>query len=322
MKSFLCVLCFLVQGLMAESLEVRSYRVELGVFYRVHMSLNAKNDFHRPSSLDVREGWEKWLGAKVKKAPFESRFLKNARELRDCRKRVAEMFKDEEFSGMAVYDSGAGRFVIQASLHEHWVLQQLLMNRSQVMMRTEVAVYRVPEVQKEKSKVFGEVKRPEGELLSSVLCVHQAGQEFEVRAPDGLLEFKGEAQMDLLHRDIDLRLSLEAKLPLAQFSMKTGCALSTGIPMNYELGSLDGQSSVVLVLQSDFILIDGTLLDDWILKEEGAAFLKEERRAILGELDQANDWGDEIRRFTVPAAFGMSLILRSHYHFTKEMLQS
>ena len=59
--------------------------------------------------------------------------------------------------------------------------------------------------------------------------------------------------------------------------METGFVVERDEPFIVELGSKDGVSSLVAVMKQDLVLFNGAKFDEWILKEEGGAFLKEER---------------------------------------------
>jgi len=231
MRVVLSVLFFLVQGLMAEVQEVRSYRVE---------NLAEHRFFEREVDLDA-EGipLEEWLGAVVTKAPFASRFLKDVTEMRDFTPSLAAMFA-QKFTGKAVYDPKSGRLVVQTIPREHSMLQQVLKWRGPVMIQTEVSVYRSPGVVTENRTLFPDEEIVGAELLGNVGGLHLPGQGFEVRTPEGNLELKGEGQVDLNDHTVELGLKLNSALPLGKFRLDTRLWLSAGKPLRYEVGSLDG----------------------------------------------------------------------------------
>lgn len=289
----------LVTGAWAEPLEVRSYRVGLVALVSAHHELFEDDE--------ANYGGEDWLGDLVKEAPFESRFLKGERKLRDCSVRVGEMIWKKEFEGQAVYDGGEGILVVRASEREHRSLQMSLEHRIPTMIRTEISVYEMPGVVAGiRSPVWKGA--PEGAVfLTGLSFLHFPGQPAESRGPDGDFSVELETQLDSNDGITENRMALKVDLPEVGFEWKTGFVWVLGVPMVQEVGSVDGEKSVCVVMKQDRVLIDGSLFDEWVLKEEGGAFLLDERLSAFEPMTHADDGAGneegEVRRFTVPPTF-------------------
>ena len=300
MKVILSVwlLMALVTGAWAAPLEVRSYRVDL-------LTLGAA---HRDVVEDYEVNFEggDWLGDLVTEALFESRFLKGERELRDSSVRVGEIIGMKGFKGQAVYDGAEGVLVMRAGERDHRALQEKLENRILTMIRTEISVYEMMDVV---AGIISPVWKgaPEGAaFLTSLSFLHFPGQTAESRGPDGNFSVELETQIDSNDGITENRMALKANMPEVGFEWKTGFVWVLGVPMVQEVGSLDGEKSVCVVMKQDRVLIDGSLFDEWVMKEEGGAFLLEERLVSLEPkvpVDDAGNEEGEVRRFTVPPTF-------------------
>lgn len=299
MKMILMAMIFLQGVLLAGEMEVRCYRVGLMEFGRVY-------SFAMDDYSFARDG-EEWLGEVVTEMPFESRFLKGVESVRDCTKRVEELVGRMKFEGTAVYDSKGGVLVLKAEEKSHEGFGDGFGSGFPRMIRTEVSVYTVPGVMRGRRSVAWE-SVPEGaELLTKLSCLALPGQSFTAGSTDGGFLMEGEVQIDGNDDYADNRATWTVRLPEASFSWKTGFISLLGVPWVYEVGSLDGKKTVLAVMKTELVLMDGTLMDEWILKEEGGAFLLEERLARLAKLgvpEEEPDFGEgEVRRYTVPPTF-------------------
>ena len=224
------------------------------------------------------------------------------------------MIWKKEFEGQAVYDGGEGILVVRASEREHRSLQMSLEHRIQTMIRTEISVYEMPGVVAGiRSPVWKGA--PEGAVfLTGLSSLHLPGQPAESRGADGNFSVELEAQLDSNDGITENRIALKADMPEVRFQWKTGFVWVLGVPMVQEVGSVDGEKSVCVVMKQDRVLIDGSLFDEWVLKEEGWAFLLEERLVSLKPkvpVDDAGNEEGEVRRFTVPPSFEMFIYLGS-----------
>ena len=286
----------MVQGLWAAPLEVRSYAVDLRSFA----------DAHRESdNLETDYGNSEWLGALVKKAPFESRFLDGVTLMRDCSKSLGQVLGMKGYEGVAVYDLEKGKIVVKGDELVHFEIEELFRYTVITSLRTEISVYVVPGVLPGKRSLVWE-GAPEGaELVTMLSCLHRPGQIFKARTGDGKLSIEGEVQIDVGLEYIDSRMSILADLPDGGFQLATGMSWLAGVAMVFELGSLDGEESIIAVVKQEMIMVDGSPKDEWILKEKGGAFLLEERLALFRKKDVDGDLhlGDEVRRFAIHPTF-------------------
>jgi hypothetical protein len=73
-----------------------------------------------------------------------------------------------------------------------------------------------------------------------------------------------------------------------------------------EVGSLNGETTMMLVRRQDRVLSNGTLWDEWILKEEGGLFLNEESLKMMRWRDPEAtkmDFSRPFQIFEVPETF-------------------
>ncbi|MGC6459121.1 MAG: hypothetical protein ACON4R_12240 [Akkermansiaceae bacterium] len=309
MRTFLLFCLFSIRALHGAEKEVRSYRVDESALLRAHYSVY-EDPFKDANSVDHSE--QDWLGKVVKKAPFGSRFLKGKRKLRDCSVRVGEIIGEKSFDGQAVYDEEARLLVVKAGEKHHRSIRGALEHRLLSMIRTEVSIYRIPKV-KAKMRPLLWKEAPKGaEFLTSLLFVHLPGQSVESLGAGGKVRIELETQIDSNDPVMENRMSLWGEFPEADFEWLSGFSWVEGVPLVQEVGSLDGKMSVCVVVEQSLILKDGTLRNEWILKEEGGAILFEERLADwLPKEHQDNDGEDSgtvVRRFTVPPTFETFLL--------------
>jgi len=88
-----------------------------------------------------------------------------------------------------------------------------------------------------------------------------------------------------------------------------------GAPTTVKLRSLDGKKTLVAVMTQEQVLSDGVLFDEWISKEEGGAFLREERLARPKKVEDAVgvEIAEGVMRFSLPESFfGFVHITPSH----------
>jgi hypothetical protein len=149
------------------------------------------------------------------------------------------------------------------------------------MIRTEMSVYAVPEVVAGMRPVTWKEIPDGAEMLTSLTCLHQSMQLSRARSADGRFYFEVESYGKSDEAISESRVTLRSDLGAAKFKWVSNLKWALGVPLVCEIGSFDGERTVFVVAQQDLVLIDGTLFDDWILKEDGGAFLLEERLVSL-----------------------------------------
>lgn len=296
-------------------IEVRSYDVEVELLESVAMM----NRYREGADSDPFEADEEmieddyyltgvnWLGPVVKEAGFESRFLNGIEELRECAKRVREIVGHEKAQVEAVYDVRGGRLIVKGELGIHRSLKTLIEARMPFQMWTSLAVYELPGVSfEDRSGFWGEAPK-EAKLLQEVSWLAVAGQGSVVRGANGSVYVEAEQQWDANDDYTDSRLTCEWDLPGGGFSWKTGFMGVLGVKWAQEVGSLDGEKTLMLVRRQDRVLSDGRRWDEWILKEEGGAFLNEEMLEVMRwrdpELAVKMDFSRPFQVFEVPPTF-------------------
>ncbi|MFT6240423.1 MAG: hypothetical protein ACJAQT_002510 [Akkermansiaceae bacterium] len=302
---------FLLQGvLFAGEMEVRSYRVgeeALRRFYweQIEGSLAERDPFEVDADVDVVEG-ANWLGEEVKDLPFESRFLTGVDSVRDCTKRVEGFLGRNDFQGRAVYDVKRQLMVVQAGAGWHEMLADSLERRFPRMIRTGVEIYAVPGVVRGTREMFWSGPPEGAELLTSLSCLALPGTAYAATTGKGGFVMEGEVQIDGNDWLVDSSATWSVDVQGSNFSWKTGFQVEGGMPLVCEIGSLDGARTVLAVMRHDLVLMDGGLLNEWVLKEEGGAFLGEEKLRNVVKVDEdVSPVEDErgFRVFTVPPTF-------------------
>lgn len=234
-------------GAEEEALEIRAYCAELDDFEYM--------TWQGPSHVAGKRV-DLFEGKLLKRAPFESRFFAKGDELLDMTGwgKGGGMFAER--GAAAVYNMRTERLVVRGSVaDDHEVLAVMLERRSEKMVRSEVSLYSVPGV--ELGKWDGGTEG--GNLLRSLSCVHVAGQGFEMRSEDGMFEVFGEAQFDENDGLIDSRYIWRSEIEGAEFFVKSGLSAVRGVPEMVEVGSLGGEGALVVVVNQELVLSDGTL---------------------------------------------------------------
>lgn len=301
MKVIGVILFLIAQAGWAEVLKARSYRVSLSVFGEAYREVveDFEIEYHRSD----------WLGEVVKDAPFESRYLQGVNKMRDCSARVGELLGRKEFKGSAVYDVEGEQLILKAGEDAHEELVAELGDRFPKMIRTEVEIYSVPGVVRGKREMFWDAPPKGAKMLTSLSCLHLPGQPYSTKVGKWDFEMEGMATIDVESVYVESSASWKVGFPEAHFSWKTAFAIPLGMPFVHEVGSVDGKKTVLAVMRHDLMRMDGTLFDEWVLKEEEGAFLREERlkmvahRAASGGLPVDDERG--FRVYSVPPTFEM-----------------
>lgn len=300
MKCFLIFLILLHGALCG--MEVRSYRVGKEMFFGAyHQSLPRKAD-QDPFAQGVMGSDEVWEepGQVLGEAPFESRFFEGVGSFWGCSKEMGALLGVEEWVGTAVIDEKGGRMIVRARARDHHEIAEIFEDGLGAQIGTEVSLYRVAGVSLKRDLRRVEEIRKEGELLVEMSCLHLPGVAFEARSDDGGFVMKGEMQWDADLESVESRLEWRSEIAGAECELKTALVTKRGIPFSIELGSLDGDGTLVAVLKQERILFDGGSFDEWILKEDGGAFLREERLAVSDFDEEVLFKGEEVRKYRVP----------------------
>lgn len=296
MRVFLIVLVLLQGVLVAGELEIRSYRVGKPVFMSVYRENGEFKGEPDPFDTGAENFESVEIGRKIDRAPFKSRFLKEGDSLWDCSKGMGILLGEKEWKGMAVIDEEEGELVVKADVRDHLEIAEVFEDSLGFQIETEVKLYTVPGVGVASTlRSVDEIEKG-GKLLGVMSCVHLPGQEFEARTKDGDFVIQGESQWD--SDIVESRISLISTIEGGVCEWKTGLVTERGMPSVVEVGSMDGKRALVVVLQQSRILFDGGRLDDWILKEEEGAFLREERLTGVGKFKFLES--DEVRLYCVP----------------------
>jgi hypothetical protein len=246
-----------------------------------------------------------WLGAVVKEAGFESRFLKGAGELRECWRRVTEVIGYDGFEGKAVYDVKNGKLILKGELGLHRALRRSIENEMPIQLRTTYSVYELPGVGSEDRSGFWEEVPKEAKLLRELSWSSLPGSHSEASSADGSIWAASELQIDAYDSYVDITGTFAVKLPEGGFSWRTGFPSVIGMNWAQEVGSLDGKMTLMMVSRIDQMRSNGELWDEWILNEEGP-FMHEERLEVIQPWSPSEvpdeDAGEE-RQFTVPPTF-------------------
>lgn len=281
---WICLLVVLWQGVLSGT-EVRSYQVGKEA---VMKSLYCGDPFG-PPVVPVE------AGSVLTKSPFESRFLKEAELVWDCSAEIGKLLGKEKWTGFAVVDEEGAHLVVKAEVRDHIEIAKIF-EPDMETVQTKVALYRVQGVTIGRDKrSLEEIEK--GELLVGLTCLHYVAYSYEARAGDFSIE--GEMFTDSDGEILENRISWASEIKGCEFQLKAGFCLKRGEPFIIELGSKDGVSSMFAVMTQDLVLLNGVSFDEWILKEEGGAFLKENR--IKGEKEFVGlPESDRVWSFTVP----------------------
>ncbi|MDF1713574.1 MAG: hypothetical protein P1U90_15145, partial [Akkermansiaceae bacterium] len=282
MKLFLMTF-FLLKGIVwGDELEVRAYWAGMSVLREAHLEVGGDEK--------VDYGKDDWLGEELKKVPFKSRFLKKGGRLRDCSDRVKELFAGEEVEIAAVYDFTGGKLVVEADEMTHLILADVLEKHLNCQMSTTVEVI-VKEAGKE-------------ELLTVVSSLHHKGEEYEARSENGTFVIRGLADWERDSFYIEGWVEWKSTIEGAEFELKTSLMTMRESSNRIELGSVEGKRELVVVVSQERAFVNGVRFEEWILKEEGGAFLKKEQLEGDGPVfGKSLSRKVGVRRFDVPPGF-------------------
>ncbi len=254
-----------------------------------------------PDSLFMSE----YFRSIEKEAVFESRFLEGTDELLDCWQAVLAIVGYDGFEGKAVYDVKNGKLIVKGELGLHRALRRSIENEMPIQLRTTFAVYELPGAGLEdRSGFWGEVPK-EAKLLRELSWLSMPGSSAQAGAADDSIWAESELQMDAYDSYVELRATLGVELPEGDFMWKTGFPGVMGMKWAQEVGSLNGETTQMMVSQVDQIRTNGELWDEWVLTEEGV-FMHDERLEVIRPWrpsEAPDDRAVEQRRWTVPPTF-------------------
>jgi hypothetical protein len=290
MKWFLLLwFAFLVPAL-AEEAEVRLYRLSEAELQMVHRQ--------REPEIGDRD----WLGAEVEEPGFESRFFEGGGSWYDCTKRVAEILEDEEFSGAALMDRKRGLLVMKAEGWDQEDFTEMVLRELPTQIRTAAAIYELPGVVSG-MRPAGFIGIPEGgRLRAKIAGIALVGMTLKVESPGGEISLEVESQMDADGDLVEQRFLASGTIDGNDYAFRTGITAPFGMPWAHELGSMNGEKSLVLVMTPELVKMDGTLVDEIFVREEGGVFLRERRLNGMRSFKFRDDRG-EFREY--PASPGI-----------------
>ncbi|MDF1712744.1 MAG: hypothetical protein P1U90_10940 [Akkermansiaceae bacterium] len=295
--------------------EVRSYEVEVGLLQRArsmnwHIEGSEPDPFGEASDIPFVDEFDRatgvdWLGPVVKEAGFESRFLKKAGELRECWRRVVEVIGYGGFKGEAVYDVKNKRLIVKGELGLHRALRRAIENEMPIQLRTTFSVYELPGAGLEdRSGFWGQVPK-EAKLLRELSWMCLPGQTAKAGSADQSIWAESEIQTVAYDSFMELRATVGVKLPEGGFTWMTGFSGVMGMRWAQEVGSLNGETTLMMVSKVDQVRTNGGLWDEWVLTEEGE-FMHDERLEVIRPWRPSKEPDDgtvEQRRWTVPPYF-------------------
>lgn len=285
--------------------EVRSYDVELILLQQARAMSRNPDPFADRSDLEEtdRLPGAEWLGSVVKEAGFESRFLKEAGELRECWQRVEEVIGYDDFDGKAVYDVKNGKLIVSGGLGVHRALRRSIENEMPIQLRMTHSVYELPGVSLDDRSGFWDEVPKEAKLLRELSWLSLPGQMSE--AADRSIWAVNTLQIDAYDSFVEAQSTFGVDLPGRGFSWKTGFYGVIGMNWAQEVGSLDGKTTLMMVSRIDQIRPNGELWDEWVLDENGT-FMHDDRLEVIrpwSPSDLPNEEEGGLRRFTVSPSF-------------------
>jgi hypothetical protein len=185
------------------------------------------------------------------------------------------MIGPQELKAQAVYDVAAEHLVVKANEEAHWMLRLGIERERARMVQITLAIYQLPGVNRTDQTGFLESPPKDAKLLQELSWNAISGNTTTIRSGEGTLQVESEIQWDAYDGYVDHLLSLESKIPQAEFHWSTGFSGVTGANWIQEIGSLDGENTLMLVSRYDPVFPDGRLWNEWVEKEEGGYFLEE-----------------------------------------------
>lgn len=290
------LLMFLYLAMQVVGAEVWSYRIG-----EIELT-KALQKRGKTKVQELKSGKREWLGRKVEKPEFESRFFEKTGSWRDCSKILGGIAGKGEFEGQGYFEMERGQLVVRAKRVWHEDFAEVIWKLRPRLVRVKAAVY---SVRGRDGKEILTVPK-EGKLKGELEVLISPDQMGKGRSADGKLKMEGEAVIGRLENEVVIRGSITSDLAGAVFSLKTRMIVPIGLPWVHEIGSLDRKERLLLVVTPEIRLSDGTRADEWVEKEEGGTFLAKERLARLRSLHAAKGFDgmdDENGTLWVPPNF-------------------
>jgi len=315
-------------------MEVRRYAVGKEILERAYWEALNEEGVDPWEEVEEPEKMlgEEWLGPEVAEAGFESRFLKREMRLRNCSELVGVVADLKKFNGKAVYDVKGEHLIIEADEEVHQIFGDLMRWSIPTLIMTEVSIYQVSGVSIEGRSGFWEKVPAGAKLLASLSGLGLPGHAYSAQTTDGGMVLEGEVQIDSGDGFVENRMTAKVNLPEGGFSWKTGFVIPWGVLWAQEVGSEDGESTLMMVVKNDLVTMEGKLLAEWILQEVGGAFLREEMLEKIRwkdpEEEVERDMTKPFHEFEVPPTFEtflvhgrpeVSLVDRSEYPELKDL---
>ena len=255
---------FLVAGVK----EVRSYKVSLPELIRVS---------------DV-EWKSRKLGDVLEVMPFESRFLKEGAVVRDASELMGGIWGENELGSQAVYLVEESRLVIFGEKGDHLMVQVSLKHEMVIRLKTELTVFTVGEVKSEPLPLDLVELPKDHALVAKLSFLHFPGQMCQTVTHEGGFEVECESYVDQEFEVFENQMIWKMNHEEVKFTRNMLFVAEHGKRKIFEVGSLDGEKTVLVSSRQSLVMLDGSPYDDWILKEEQGAFLAEARSERLKKL--------------------------------------
>lgn len=317
MKWMISMLVIGAGFLRAGEMEVRSYQVSLSNLELAYERSQSRDGEGEPDPFDTSgdggiKPIESLRGELVDEAGFESRFLEGVEVIRDCTSMIGELVGRAEFKGRAVYDVKGGRLIVRGDGNVHRDIRTKIEEEMLLSVMTEVLFYEMIGIGEGREARIWEETPKNAKLVAGVSCVTLPGLFYSANSTTGQVMLEGEVQLDEGY--VENRMTVRLNLPDGVFSWKTGLVIPVGVRWAEVIGSVDGKSTLVMVVKQDVVTDTGLLLDEWILKEEEGAFLRDERLEEMRwrdpEKKQKRDMTKPFHEFEAPPSFDVFLFQR------------
>ncbi|MDB4265392.1 hypothetical protein N9891_01440 [bacterium] len=279
MKTHLVLWILSMVSSLAAEMEIRSYQIGPSTLRSAYW--NSVRD------IEINYEDKDWLGPITEKVPFQSRFLKDSKTIRNVTARLSKMIGVKQLEGTAVYSEGENRLVVETNARWHNSLKLHLKNHIVWNLRTEISIFETKESLRKRHRLLHLAPPKNAKLLTSLTCLHLPGQTYTAQTPKGDLAVEMEGQIDGDYDDADLRTTLSINHPKAIARWKTGLNQPIGVYTLHDIGSMDGETGILATIKTDLVSTSGTAIDNWIQKEKSGPFLLKQR---LAGLQNNNPW--------------------------------
>jgi len=121
-------------------------------------------------------------------------------------------------------------------------------------------------------------------LVAKLSFLHFPGQMCQTVTHEGGFEVECESYVDQEFEVFENQMIWKMNHEEVKFTRNMLFVAEHGKRKIFEVGSLDGEKTVLVSSRQSLVMLDGSPYDDWILKEEQGAFLAEARSERLKKL--------------------------------------